>query len=80
MEEDENEEEEQEEEEGGGEEEEGEEEEEEEEEEEQQQQQQQQCQSIKNLINFEDHVLFNVEYASSKLQLNIRDLYRQNIS
>ena len=71
MEEDENEEE-QEEEEG--------EEEEEEEEEQQQQQQQQQCQSIKNLINYEDHVLFNVEYASSKLQLNIRDLYRQNIS
>ena len=30
--------------------------------------------SIKNLINCEAHVLFNVEYAF-KLQLNIRDLW-----
>jgi len=74
MEEDENEEEEEEEEEGEGEEEE------EEEEEEEQQQQQQQCQSIRNLINHKDHVLFNVEYAFPKLQLNIRDLSGQNLS
>ena len=49
-----------------------EEEEEEEKEKEEEEEEEEEWQSIKNLINYEAHVFFNVEYAF-KLQLNIRD-------